>query len=122
MQKECDDAANWLAEKVELQLVYRKPMIAYWNGGHREERSVLERFATPILSRLKPKPKPKKEEKKEGDEEAKVDGDADMEDGDAAAAEGEDAPMEEDAKPAAAPKIRLFINQMINHSTILYQN
>ena len=66
-----------------------------------KKRSVLERFATPILSRPKPKPKPKKEEKKEGEEEAKVDGDADMEDGDAAAAGGEDAPMEEDAKPAA---------------------
>ena len=38
-----------------------------------------------------------------GEEEEKLDGDAEMEDGDAgaAAAEGEDAPMEEDAKPAA---------------------
>ena len=46
---------------------------------------------------------PEKKEKKEGEEEEKLDGDAEMEDGDAgaAAAEGEDAPMEEDAKPAA---------------------
>ena len=102
VQKECDDAANWLAEKVELQSALQKTDDCVLKSEDIEKkRSVLERFATPILSRPKPKPKPKKEEKKEGDEEAKVDGDADMEDGDAAAAEGEDAPMEEDAKPAA---------------------
>merc|ERR1712159_456080 len=102
VQKECDDAANWLAEKVELQSALQKTDDYVLKSEDIEKkRSVLERFATPILSRPKPKPKPKKEEKKEGDEEAKVDGDADMEDGDAAAAEGEDAPMEEDAKPAA---------------------
>merc|ERR1712159_271460 len=92
------DAANWLAEKVELQSALQKTDdFVLKSEDIEKKRSVLERFATPILSRPKPKPKPKKE----GDEEAKVDGDADMEDGDAAAAEGEDAPMEEEAKPAA---------------------
>ena len=107
MQKECDDAAKWLAEKVELQSALQKTDDCVLKSEDIEKkRSVLERFATPILSRPKPKPKPKKEEKKEkkeGEEEEKLDGDAEMEDGDAgaAAAEGEDAPMEEDAKPAA---------------------
>ena len=103
VQKECDDAAKWLAEKVELQSALQKTDDCVLKSEDIEKkRSVLERFATPILSRPKPKPKPKKEEKKkkEGEEEEKLDGDADMEDGDAgaAAAEGEDAPMEEDAK------------------------
>ncbi|CAL6321912.1 unnamed protein product [Bathycoccus prasinos] len=107
VQKECDDAAKWLAEKVELQSALQKTDDCVLKSEDIEKkRSVLERFATPILSRPKPKPKPKKEEKKEkkeGEEEEKLDGDAEMEDGDAgaAAAEGEDAPMEEDAKPAA---------------------
>merc|ERR1712070_1030606 len=107
VQKECDDAAKWLAEKVELQSALQKTDDCVLKSEDIEKkRSVLERFATPILSRPKPKPKPKKEEKKEkkeGEEEEKLDGDTEMEDGDAgaAAAEGEDAPMEEDAKPAA---------------------
>jgi len=109
VQKECDEAAKWLAEKVELQSALQKTDDCVLKSEDIEKkRSVLERFATPILSRPKPKPKPKteeKKEKKEGEEEEKLDGDAEMEDGDAdtaAGAEGEDAPMEEATKPAGS--------------------
>ena len=89
-----------MAEKVELQSALQKTDDCVLKSEDIEKkRSVLERFATPILSRPKPKPKPKKEEKKEGEEEEKLDGDAEMEDVDAGAA-AEDAPME-DGKPAA---------------------
>ena len=106
VRKECDDAIKWLSEKVELQSSLQKTDDCVLKSEDIEKkRSVLERFATPILSRAKPlpkkEPKKKEEQKKEdaaaaADGEEKLDGDAEMEffDGDDANAT-EDATMED---------------------------
>ena len=84
--KECNDALSWLNEKQALQASTAKTQPAVLLSADIEKkRATLERYATPILNRPKPKPKVEEpaaepEPMDDGSEQPAADGEAEAAD------------------------------------------